>query len=194
MKMRIFGSIVAAALVAGAVSSPAPLGAQAVPPVSPVVVPLPAAAPADVESIDAILAALYDVISGGVGEARNWERMRSLFLPGGLLMPTVHRADGSVGVRVLDVNDYVALSGPFLERVGFREREIARRTERYGHIAHVFSTYEGHLEAEGTTIRGINSIQLLFDGSRWWVVSVYWEMERPEIPLPAAYLTTPQGG
>jgi hypothetical protein len=68
--------------------------------------------------------------------------MRSLFIPGDRLMPTAPRADGGVGVRLLSVNDYVAVSGPGLVRVGFTEREIARRTEKFGHIAHVFSTYD----------------------------------------------------
>lgn len=155
---------------------------------SPVVTTTPAANPADVASIESILAALYDVISGPAGQPRDWNRLRSLFLPGGRLMPTGVRPGGQVGIRILEVNDYIALSGPQLERVGFREREIAREVERFGHIAHVFSTYEGRMETEPTVIRGINSIQLLNDGTRWWVVSVYWEAERPDNPLPPEYL------
>lgn len=165
--------------------------AQAVPAPSsvpgPVIVLVPPAAPSDVESIDAIITALYDVISGPAGQPRNWNRMRSLFIPGGRLMPTGTR-QGTKTMRVLEVNDYIALSGPQLERTGFRERELARRTEQFGHIAHVFSTYEGRAEAEGMAVRGINSIQLMNDGTRWWVVSVLWEAERPETPLPAKYL------
>lgn len=167
-------------------ASPAP------PAVMPVIVSAPRAAPGDVESIDAIIAALYDVISGGVGQARDWNRMRSLFVPGGKLMPTVLRSDSSIGMRILGVNDYIAGSGPQLERVGFREREIARRTEQFGHIAHVFSTYEGTTETDSTVIRGINSIQLMNDGTRWWVVSVFWEAERPDNPLPPRYLRSDQ--
>lgn len=168
----------------------APAGAQAAtPPVAgPVLVSVPAAAPADVGSIDAIIAALYDVISGPAGQPRDWNRMRSLFAPGGRLMPTVGRPEGAFGLRVLEVNDYIATVGPQLERRGFREREIARRVERFGHIAHVFSTYEGRSETDSTVIRGINSIQLMNDGARWWVLSVFWEAERPDNPLPARYL------
>jgi hypothetical protein len=160
--------------------------AQAAP--HPVLVGAPAASPSDVASIDAIITALYDVISGPIGVRRDWTRMRSLFIPGGRLIPTQPRPDGSTVMRLMEVNDYIATSGPFLEQVGFTEREIARRTEIYGHIAHVFSTYEGRLESDGSTIRGINSIQLVNDGTRWWVVSVFWEAERPENPLPAHYL------
>jgi hypothetical protein len=193
-----------AALLFTAILSAAPLAAQqnqppAQPPQAapqqpaqhPVVIGVPPARPEDVSSIDAIIAALYDVISGPAGQPRDWNRMRSLFVPHGRLMPTGPRPGNAVGVRLLEVNDYIASSGPTLERMGFREREIARRVERYGHIAHVFSTYEGRMETEQRTIRGINSIQLLNDGTRWWVISVYWEAETPDNPLPAQYLTTP---
>lgn len=180
--------VLAASLLLGS----APLHAQAAPSagaVSPVIVTTPAAAPADVASIDAIITALYDVISGPVGKARNWNRMRSLFVPGGKLMPTMQRPGAGVGMRMLSVNDYIAVSGPQLERRGFHEREIARRTEQFGHIAHVFSTYEGRSDSDATVIRGINSIQLMNDGTRWWVVSIFWEAEGPANPLPTKYLT-----
>jgi hypothetical protein len=171
-------------LLAAAVLLAPPLAAQAAAP-NPVVVPLQAAAPADVESIDAIVAALYDVISGPPAVPRDWNRLRSLFVPGGRLIPTARRPDGTMAIRPMEVNDYVAMTGPFLERVGFTERELARRTELYGHIAHVFSSYEGQITTEARSIRGINSIQLLNDGNRWWILSVYWEAESPGNPLPA---------
>jgi hypothetical protein len=155
---------------------------------SPVIVSTITAEPGDVESIDVIVAALYDVISGPAGEARDWNRMRSLFIPGGRLMPVGPRGPGAAGMRILEVNDYIALSGATLERVGFTERELARRTERFGHIAHVFSTYEGRAETEDLVVRGINSIQLVNDGTRWWVISVFWEAETPDNPLPAEYV------
>lgn len=163
-----------------------------VPPASPLVVPLPPANPADVSSPEAIVAALYDVISGPRGQARDWTRFRSLFIPGGRLMAVGPRQTGGVGVRVMEVNDYVALSADQLEAVGFREREIARRAERFGNIAHVFSTYEAFREEDTEPfMRGINSIQLMYDGTRWWIVSVYWEPERPDNPLPEEYLESP---
>lgn len=183
-------SFLAPALAVCAAATPAAAQTPAAPaPVpGPVAVSVPAAAPADVASIDAIVAALYDVISGPAGRPRDWARLRSLFIPGGRLMPTAPRPGGAVAMRVLEVNDYVALSGPQLERLGFRERELARRTEQFGHVAHVFSTYEGRTDSAGAVIRGVNSIQLMNDGARWWVVSVFWEAERPDNPLPAKYL------
>lgn len=150
----------------------------------------PPADPADVASIDAILKALYDVISGPAGQPRNWDRMRSLFAVGARLIPTGQSQDGTVRYRVLGVDDYIAQTGAQLERNGFFEREISRKAETYGNITHAFSTYESRRTAqdEKPFARGINSIQLLNDGKRWWIVTVYWDSERPNNPIPAKYL------
>jgi hypothetical protein len=181
--------LVAVTACAGARGSLAAQGAPAAASVSPVIVPLPPAAPADVESLEAIVGALYDVISGPRGQRRDWNRMRSLFLPGGRLMAVGPRQAGGYAIRTMEVNDYIALSGEQLEAVGFREHEIARQVERFGNIAHVFSTYEAFREDETQPfMRGINSIQAMFDGTRWWIVSVYWEAERPDNPIPERYL------
>jgi hypothetical protein len=151
----------------------------------------PEAKPADVASVDAIVHALYDVISGPVGQARDWDRFRSLFLPGARLIPTSRGPDGAVRQRMLTPDEYATGSGPFLERTGFNEREIARRFESFGNIAHAFSTYESHYTEsnQARTARGINSIQLFNDGKRWYVVSIFWDSERPDNPIPAKYLS-----
>ncbi|MDF2190968.1 hypothetical protein [Paraflavitalea sp. CAU 1676] len=144
----------------------------------------------DVQSIDAILGALYDVISGPAGQKRNWDRMRTLFLPEGRLVATGVRADGSIGKRIMSVEDYINSSGPVLEKNGFFEQEIGRKTDQFGGVAQVFSTYESRktLADEKPFMRGINSIQLWFDGKRWWVLSVFWQSETPQLPIPAQYL------
>ena len=179
-----------ALLLAALLWLPATAFGQSSPPTPdhPVATSAPVAAEADVASLDAILGALYAVISGPVGQARDWNRLRSLFIPEARMMPVGVRPDGSVGMRLLAVNDYVALSGPLLVERGFHERELARRTERFGHIAHVFSTYEGKVEGGAAPMRGINSIQLMHDGRRWWIVSVMWEAENPTLKLPPQYL------
>ena len=149
----------------------------------------PAANPADVASIDAIVAAVYDVISGPAGKKRDWDRMRSLFLPGARLIPTGPRQAGGYGSRVLTVEDYVTRGGPMLEKEGFFETESARKTESFGQIAHVFSTYESrHAPGEKPFQRGINSIQLVNDGTRWWIVTIFWQGEDEKNPIPEKYL------
>jgi hypothetical protein len=144
-----------------------------------------------VASPDAIIKAVYDVISGPAGQKRDWDRMRSLFVPNARLMPAVPRAGGAgSAVVVLSVDDYIARSGPVLEQNGFFEVEIKRVSESYGNIMHLFSTYESRRLAsdEKPFARGINSFQLLKDGERWWIVSIYWQQETPQLPIPAKYL------
>jgi hypothetical protein len=151
---------------------------------------VPAANPADVSSMDAIIAALYDVISGPAGKKRDWDRMRSLFVPGARLIPTGPRPSGGVGSRVLTVDEYITRASGFFDKEGFYERESARRTEIFGNIAHLFSTYESRHKPDDAQPfqRGINSIQLMNDGQRWWVVTIFWQGEDKEHPLPQKYL------
>jgi hypothetical protein len=152
----------------------------------------PAAKPEDVASIDAILAALYDVISGPKGQARDWDRMRSLFVPSACLMVCVPNRDAppKAALRVFTVEEFIAAATQSSQRQAFYEREVARKTERFGHIAHVFSTYEARTEpgedAEPIA-RGINSFQLFWDESRWHVVTIYWDTEAPDRPIPPEY-------
>ena len=149
----------------------------------------PAAKPEDVASIDSIIAALYDVISGPAGKKRDWDRMRSLFITGARLIPTGPRPAG-YGSRVLSVDEYIQRSSAFFEKEGFYEREISRVSEQFGQIAHVFSTYDSkHDPGDAKPFaRGINSIQLMNDGKRWWIVTVFWQGEDEKNPLPQKYL------
>ncbi len=150
---------------------------------------IPQAAPADVESIDAIMAAVYDAISGPAGE-RDWDRFRSLFIEEARLIAVGRDQAGRVAKQVMSVEDYVSRVVPYFRENGFFEQEIARTTEQFGHIAHAFSTYEsrGNADDPEPFARGINSFQLLNDGERWWVVTIYWEAEGPELAIPAKYL------
>jgi len=158
------------------------------PPAQPVVTTVPQAKEADVATLDGLLAALYDVISGPAGQARDWNRMRSLFIPGGRMMSVGGKTKDAIGIRLMTVNDYVATSGPLLLEKGFQERELARKVERFGNIATVFSTYEAHILAGGHVLRGINTLQLMNDGKRWWIVSLMWQAESDALPLPKEYL------
>lgn len=151
----------------------------------------PAAKPADVASPDAILAAVYDVISGTAGQKRDWDRFRSLFLPGARLIPSGPKREGAgYGARPFTPDDYAERAAPFFEKEGFFEKEAARKSERYANIMHVFSTYESRHDAKDAEpfARGINSFQLFFDGTRWWVVTIFWQQESPDTPLPKEFL------
>ncbi len=154
---------------------------------------IPEASLSDVVSIDAIVTAAYEVISGPAGKKRDWHRERSLFLSGARLIPTALEAgrnDVDLAPQMLDVEGYIARVEPLIEKKGFYEKEIARRVEQFGQIAHVWSTYESRHDPSDPKpfMRGINSMQLFNDGKRWWIVSIYWQHESAQHSLPEKYL------
>lgn len=156
----------------------------------------PTAKPEDVSSVDAIMHAVYDSISGDAGQARDWNRFKSLFYPGARLIPTnKNQQTGLHGATVLSPEDYIKRAEPFFAKEGFYERELARRTETYGNIVHVFSTYHAFHKKDDAKpfLRGINSFQLMNDGQRWWVMTIFWQAETPDNPVPKKYLKSKKG-
>jgi len=152
---------------------------------------VPAAKSDDVKSVESILAALYDVISGPPGE-RDWNRFRSLFMPNARLTSAEKSPDGLVRVRPNSVEDYVRLGGGYFLKNGFFEKPIVSRVQIFGNVAQVFSSYESrHAPGEAPFARGINSFQMAFDGKRWWVVNILWDEERPDNPLPKEFAARP---
>jgi hypothetical protein len=182
----------------------APLGAQIKAP-SPNPLPAsiathpdwPAAAPADVDTIDHLMSALYGVISGPAGQPRNWDRFRSLFLPDGR-MGVIRPATAATtdkpafaGDAVLFTPDtYMQRDTPFFAKNGFYERSIANRVEEFGNLATVWSTYESRHAATDTKpfARGINALQLVHAQGRYWIASIIWDDEREGLELPEKYL------
>jgi len=143
-----------------------------------------------VESVDAIVAAVYDVISGPAGQARDWDRWRSLFIPEARLISVGRDREGGTVYRVMTPENYVELAAASLEENGFFEEEIGRTQEGFGPVVHLFSAYQSKrsMEDEEPFARGINSFQLMSDGDRWWVVTIYWTSERPDLPIPERYI------
>ncbi len=156
----------------------------------------PKASSADVDSIESIVTTIYHVISFEPGSAPDWPRLRTLFVEGARLIPP-RPADGR-NLPVLEVEEFITGSSATFSRDefishGFKEREISARIERFGNIAHVFSTCESrYADSDAPLDRGINSIQLWFDGKRWWVVSVFWDRESAGHRLPGGYLPAKQ--
>lgn len=151
----------------------------------------PGASPEDVESIDAILAALYASISGPAGETRDWKRFESLFHPAARLQPIVPTGANQFDLRDHTPAQYRDVAQPIFDQRPFYENELCRRVEQFGQLAHAFSTYESRNDPSEETPfqRGINSIQLMQDGGRWWILSIVWDSERQGNPLPEGYLT-----
>lgn len=151
----------------------------------------------EVDTIEHLVSALYDVISGPAGKPRDWDRFRSLFLPDGRL--AVIRTDASAQenqaapksdavFRTPDL--YAERNDPYFKTHGFFERSIANRVEDFGNLAHVWSTYESrHAVTDPAPFaRGINSIQIVHAQGRFWIASIIWDDERPGLSLPEKYL------
>lgn len=143
-----------------------------------------------VKTLDSTIKTLYAVISGEKDEARNWELFKFLFKPDAKLIPSGKNDKGDIMVRYMKPDDYVKNSGKWLVENGFFEKEIHRKVNAFGNIAQVFSTYESFKYDTGDKpfMRGINSIQLLNDGERWWIINIYWTQETEENPIPKKYL------
>ena len=143
-----------------------------------------------VNSLDNTIETLYAVISGEKGEARNWELFKYLFHPDAKLIPSGRNKEGLLGARFMTPQDYINGSGKWLIENGFYEIELHRKTDTFGNITQVFSTYESYRSKKDSDpfMRGINSIQLLNDGNRWWVINIYWTQETPTNPIPKQYL------
>jgi hypothetical protein len=142
----------------------------------------------DVTSADAVVGALYEVISGDAGADRDWNRFRNLFSPDARLIPTRKNEKGELSLKALSPEEYVTM---FTTRMkgGFFENELHKVTESYGTVTHVFSTYETRETKDGkVTARGINSIQLFHDGQRYFIVSVLWCAESLGFPVPEKYV------
>jgi hypothetical protein len=144
----------------------------------------------DVDTVEHLLASLYDVISGPAGKPRDWDRFRSLFLPDGRL--GVIRPDTSErksDISFLSPDMYVERDDPYFKTHGFFEHSIANRVEEFGNLVHVWSTYESRrAEHDQPFARGVNSIQIVHAQGRFWLASVLWDEERSGLTLPEKYL------
>lgn len=182
-----------------AVFAPETPGSREVADQDPAIEAHPAADPADVATLDALVTSLYDVISGPAGQKRDFDRLRSLFHPEAKMVPIgPERGREGVFPSLIAVDGYIERAGDSLERSGFYEIETSRRVERFGHLAQVFSAYEikQDLEAEKPLLRGVNGITCVFSEGRWWVLQIAWEQETtagewPDRYLPDAAADTP---
>ena len=142
----------------------------------------------DVATIDGMVKAYYEVVSGPAGKPRDWARDRTLYIQDLRFVAVGYDKDGKERPRITTHQEYVD-SSDGLAAEGFFEKEIHRVTERFGPIAHVWSTYESRRTENGPVImRGINSIELFWDGKRWWIANAIWTDETKANPIPKEYL------
>jgi hypothetical protein len=145
----------------------------------------PTAKAEDVKSVDAIVHATYEAISGPP-PTRDWKRFRSLFLPEARFTKASKSQDGKDFVVSWNLDDFIARATGIFAKEGFYESALVSVPEQYGNMAEVLSSYESrHAPGEKPIQRGVNSFQLVYDGTRWWVLSITWDSERADNPIPA---------
>ena len=144
--------------------------------------------PEDVATLDGIIKAYYEVVSGPAGETADRERDEFLHHPSALVAITSVDADGKATIVAMSIGGFHdRFGGPRSE--GFYERELRREVQQFGNITHVWSTYAASLTPGGEPFtRGINSIQLYNDGERWWITSWIYDSERAGNAIPTEYL------
>ena len=141
----------------------------------------------DVRSIDGIIKAFYEVISGPAGQPRQWSRDRSLYIPE-VRFVSMDVRNGKPHPTIMSHQQFVDRADSMLVKDGFFEEEIHRVTRRFGNTAHLMSSYLMKDGAGQPIGRGVNSVQLFWDGERWWISGVAWDDERPDNPIPAELL------
>ena len=143
----------------------------------------------EVGTLDGIIKAYYDVVTVKKGEKVSYQRDSCLHVPNALVGSAQKGKDGKVNLKLITLKQFHHASDAFLEKDGFWEKEISRKVENFGAIYHVWSTYETRNVANGPVIeRGINSIELYFDGTRFWILSWIFDNESKEQPIPEKYL------
>ena len=137
-------------------------------------------------TLDELIKAIGDAVSGPADKDRAC--FRALLLPEARLSPMVKAEDGSFAPHILSVGGWIEAVRKRGSAV-FYERQVKVSSDVYGHIAHLWSTYEVRPTPEGKAqVRGINSIQAVNDGTRWRVLEILWQAETPAEPVPARYL------
>lgn len=175
--MRTVCRVLAALGAVSALYDPASVSAQ-----------MPSADPADVGTIEGIVAAYYDVISGPAGRPRQWQRDSTLYMPGATFVAMQER-DGKPLAEAMTPEEFRrAFNADFVEK-GFLETEIGYRIERFGNVAQVRSVYETRRAAKARLLgRGVNYLLLYWDGMRWWITGAVWDDERPGTKLPKSWI------
>jgi hypothetical protein len=137
-------------------------------------------------SLPKLIKAVDDAVSGPGNKDRTC--MRQLFMPDARLIPVVKGKDGQWAPHVLTVDDWITRVAKRGSEA-FYERQIKYSVEKFGHMAHAWSTFEIRETPNGKAVaRGINSMQAFYDGHTWKLIEIVWEDETPASPLPKKYL------
>ena len=139
-------------------------------------------------TLDDLVKAIDSAVTGPADKDRTC--FRELFLPEARLVPLGKNADGGFTPHILAVDGWIEAVRK-RGNASLMEHQIKVRTEVYGHLAHLWSTYETRVEIDGkvqSQVKGINSIQAANDGKSWKIQEIVWEAETPEEKIPTEYL------
>jgi len=138
----------------------------------------------DVQSIDAIIDAYYDVVSGSSKDP--WQFERDSYIHSKNAIITRLDENGVATSHSLEA-EYIPLA--LAPKTDFYEKELKRTVSQFGNIAQVWSAFEIRTDPEiATIVRGLNSIQLHYENERWFIDSWTCEMEHPKNPLVAQFI------
>ncbi len=131
--------------------------------------------PEDASTIDGIMRAYYEVVSGPPGESADLERDRTLHHQDAWIAIAGVDGTGNPVVNLMTIDEYHGDNAP--RRQGFWEWETDRVTQRSGNMVHVWSSYASARTQHGEPFdRGVNSVTLFYDGTRWWIMG--WMFDR----------------
>jgi hypothetical protein len=133
--------------------------------------------------------ALYRAVSAEPGR-RDWDTVRKHYHPEARLVRTGVNPDGSVFVHAMSLPDYIENVETLLKDVQFSEVELSQDAVVFGNVARLTSVYEytRRSPTESRQGRGVNFFTLVNDGTRWQIMSIVWDNERPGVSLTAAGL------
>jgi hypothetical protein len=131
------------------------------------------------DALDRTLREMYTIISFSEGGEPDWQGMKKVFHPQARFTRITPE-----GIDYFDLQSFQTMAVEMLDcgvYTAFFEEEIARRAQIFGSLAHVLSAYETKRspDAASCLARGVNSIQLLWEGSSWRVLSLLWDEATP---------------
>ncbi len=126
-------------------------------------------------TLENLMAAMYRSVSGPERGLDN-ELQRLVFAPDARLTRTGKNDDGSVWRQDMNLDEYEADTREFLAATDFYEIETAQQVMYSAPFAYLLSEYvaKANPAADEVILEGVNSVQCLFDGARWWVTQLTW--------------------
>ena len=143
-----------------------------------------------VQTIDKTIKTLYSILSAEADEIHNWELFLYLFHPEGKMIQYANNIDGLLEITFMSPKEYVNTIGKYLDERSFYEKEIYKKIDTYGSLAHVLSTYQSYRSKfdKKPYFTGLNSFQLVYQHRRWWIINNFWTREAIAEPFPKEFL------